>query len=165
MNILYYKLLLFFLNIGYFHSHITYRILHSSALHFMPFMKMHHIFLITDNPEYYVYTLDFSPINQKNASTLLKLLFARNVPAEIRLRQVMVNIDNIEIIKDKWNAMNEVDAIISSKITNNFYNKIRNTKIKNIVSKSFQWHSYMNLYTHNCQHFSRFVNNITYLEE
>lgn len=158
-----YKLLLLLLCVSYYHSQITYRILHSSALHFIPFIKLHHIFLLTDDPDHYVYTIDFSPIHQKNASTLLKLLFAQPVRAEIRLRRITTNIDNRETIIDKWNAMNPVDAIQSSTITTIEYKKIRNPIIRTIVDKSFQWQPYMNLYTHNCQHFSHFVNNITFV--
>ena len=165
MNTLYYRLLLFFVYIAYYHSQITYHVLHSSALHFMPFIKLHHIFVFTDKPQYYVYTLDFSPFNQKNASILLQMLFARNVPGEIRLRQVMTNIENSDHIIEQWNKMNQVDAVSSWKLSKTLYHKIRNPQIKAIVDKSLAWQPYMNLYTHNCQHFSRFVKNITYLEE
>jgi hypothetical protein len=141
----------------------VYRVLHSSALHFMPFIRQHHIFVFSDKPQYYVYTLDFSPINQKNASVLLDMLFARNVPGEIRLRQVMINIENDDMIIQKWNKMNEADALSSWILSKNIYLKIRNPQIKTIVDKSLTWQPYMNLYTHNCQHFSRFVKNITSL--
>lgn len=155
------RLLFCILCITCYHSHIVYRVLHSSALHFIPFIKQHHIFVFSDKPQYYVYTLDFSPINQKNASVLLDMLFARNVPGEIRLRQVMTNIENDDMIIQKWNKMNEVDALSSWKLSRNIYLKIRNLQIKAIVDKSLTWQPYMNLYTHNCQHFSRFVKNIT----
>jgi hypothetical protein len=137
------------------------RVLYSSALHFMPFIRQHHIFVLTDKPQYYVYTLDFSPFNQKNVSILVRMLFARNVPGEIRLRQVVTNIENDHVIIKQWNKMNRVDPIASWQLSKNIYHKIRNPQIKAIVGKSLQWQPYMNLYNHNCQHFSRFVKNIT----
>lgn len=162
---MYYRVLMLMLCIAYYHSHITYRVLYSSALHFIPFIRQHHIFVFTDKPQYYVYTLDFSPFNQKNASTLIRMLLARNVPGEIRLRQVITNIENDNFIIEQWNKMNSVDAMTSWKLSKNVYNKIRNTQIKAIVDKSLKWQPYMNLYKHNCQHFSRFVKNITLSEE
>ena len=161
MTILYYRLLLWFVFVSYYHSQITYRVLYSSALHFLPFIRQHHIFVLSDNPDCYVYTLDFSPFNQKNTSILLKILFARNVPGEIRLRKIMTNIRNDNIVIQEWNEMNRVDARTSWQLSNNLYHKIRNPQIKAIVDKSFTWAPYMNLYNHNCQHFSRFVKNIT----
>ena len=161
MNIL--RLLFCILSITCYHSQIMYRILYSSALHFAPFIKQHHIFVLSDKPHQYVYTLDFTPLNQKNASVLLDMLFARNVPGEIRLRQVMINIENEDVIIEKWNKMNEADTLSSWRLSKNIYLKIRNSQIKAIVDKSLTWQPYMNLYTHNCQHFSRFVKNITSL--
>jgi hypothetical protein len=162
MSILYYRLLLWIVFASYYHSQIMYRVVYSSALHFMPFIRQHHIFVLTDKPQYYVYTLDFSPFNQKNVSTLVRMLFARNVPGEIRLRQVITNIENDDVIIDTWNKMNRVDARTSWQLSKNIYNTIRNPQIKAIVDKSLQWQPYMNLYNHNCQHFSRFVKNITH---
>jgi len=155
------RLLIWILFIASHHSQIMYRVLHSSAVHFMPFIKQHHIFVLSDKPHYYVYTLDFSPLNQTEVSVLLEMLFARNVPGEIRLRQVMANIENDDMIIQEWNKMNQVDALSSWRLSTNLYHKIRNPQIKAIVDKSLTWQPYMNLYHHNCQHFSRFVKNIT----
>lgn len=165
MNTLYYRLLFWILCIAYYRSQIVHRVLHSSALHFMPFIRQHHIFVLTDKPQYYVYTLDFSPFNQKNASVLIEMLLARNVPGEIRLRQIITNIENDDVIIDTWSKMNQVDPLSSWQLSKNIYNKIRNPQIKAIVNKSFKWPPYMNLYKHNCQHFSHFVKNITQFEK
>ena len=136
---------------------ITFRIIKSSVLHFLPVIKLHHIVLLSDNPKYYVYTLDFTPINQTHPKTLLKLLFANNVPAEVRLRYIETNIENNEIIMEKWNNMNKVDEYSSYKLSKSVYNKIYNKQIRNIVNSSFIWLPYMNLYNHNCQHFGIYV--------
>jgi hypothetical protein len=136
---------------------ITFRIIQSSALHFLPIIKLHHIVLLSDNPKKYVYTLDFTPINQTHTDTLLKLLFAQNVTAEVRLRYIETNIENKEFIIQKWSDMNKVDEDASYQLSKRVYSKIYNKKIRNIISASFMWLPYMNLYDHNCQHFSKYV--------
>lgn len=140
-------------------SPITFHIIHSSALHFIPAIKMHHIVLLTDKPKYYVYTLDFTPINQTKPYTLLKLLFNKNVPAEVRLRYVETAVENNATIIEKWDTMNKVDEQSSYKLSESVYSKIHNKQIKNIVDVAFQWLPYMNLYNHNCQHFSKYIMN------
>ena len=155
--ILYYKLLLFLLYASSYQSHITFHILQSSILHFAPSIKLHHIVLLSDKPKQHVYTLDFTPINQTQRSTLLKLLFGRNVPAEVRLRYIETNIDYNETILEKWNVMNNIDEYGSVKLSKSVYNNIYNKQIQNIIATAFNWFPYMNLYNHNCQHFSHYV--------
>ena len=158
--ILYYKLLFFLLYISSYHSHITIRIIHSSILHFAPSIKLHHIVLLTDKPKNYVYTLDFTPINQTYPSTLLKMILAQNVPGEVRLRYIETNMENNETIMQKWSNMINMDEYGSAELTKTIYNKIYDGQIKNIVARAFTWSPYMNLYNHNCQHFSNYVKNI-----
>lgn len=163
MNIIfsYYKLLLFLLYVATsYQSHITFRIIQSSILHFVPSIKLHHIVLLTDKPKYYVYTLDFTPINQTYTSTLLKMFLAQNVPAEVRLRYIESNIENNETIIQEWHNMNKVDYDDSSQLSKSIYNKIYNKQLQNIINTAFNWEPYMNLYKHNCQHFSNYVKNI-----
>jgi hypothetical protein len=162
MTIFFYKFLLILLYlVSYQSSHITFRIIQSSVLHFMPSIKLHHIVLLSDKPKYYVYTLDFTPINQTHSSTLLKMLLAQNVPGEVRLRYIESNIENNETIIQKWDNMNKVDEHASYKLSKSVYNtKIYNKQIQNIVNTAFKWLPYMNLYNHNCQHFGRYVTNV-----
>jgi len=155
--ILYYKILLFLLFVISYQSQITFRILQSSVLHFAPFIKLHHIVLLSEKPKQHVYTLDFTPINQTHRSTLLKMLFARNVPAEVRLRYIETNMENNETIMQKWSSMINMDEYGSAKLSKTVYNNIYNEQIKNIVTRAFTWSPYMNLYKHNCQHFSHYV--------
>jgi len=154
---LYYKILLFLLYVSSYQSQITIHILQSSILHFAPSIKLHHIILLSDKPNYHVYTLDFTPINQTHRATLLKMLFGRNVPAEVRLRYIETNIGCNETILEKWNDMNNVDEHGSAELTKTTYKKIYNEQIKNIIARAFKWLPYMNLYNHNCQHFSRYL--------
>ena len=138
-------------------SHIFLKILQTSILHFIPSIKLHHIVLLSDNPRHHLYTLDFTPINQTQRATLFKMLLGRNVPAEIRLRYIITNIINTDEIIQQWDNMNKVTPEISFQLTRTVYNKIENAEIKNIIHKSFNWQHYMNLYNHNCQHFSWFL--------
>ena len=157
----YYKYLLFLLCVASCQStNITFRIMKSAILHFIPFIKLHHIVLLSDNPKHHVYTLDFTPVNQTHTSTLLKMVLNKNVPAEIRLRCIETSIENNETILEKWDNMNKVSQDISDKVSKTVYNKIYNKEIKNIINSAFQWLPYMNLNNHNCQHFSRYVKNI-----
>jgi hypothetical protein len=157
----YSKLLLFLLYVASsYQSHITFRIIQSSILHFVPSIKLHHIVLLSDKPENYVYTLDFTPINQTYPSTLLKMILAQNVPAEVRLRYIDSNIENNETIIQEWDNMNKVDHNDSTKLSKFVYNKIYDKQLKNIINGAFKWEPYMNLYKHNCQHFSHYVKNI-----
>ena len=157
-----YNLIVFLLFIVCHHSQITFRILQSSILHFIPSIKLHHIVLLSDKPEHHLYTLDFTPINQTQRSTLFKMLLGRNVPAEIRVRYIITNIINTDEIIQQWDNMNKVTPEKSFQMTRTVYNTIENTEIKNIIHKSFNWQHYMNLYNHNCQHFSHYVKNISY---
>jgi hypothetical protein len=143
-------------------SQIFLKILQTSILHFIPSIKLHHIVLLSDNPRHHLYTLDFTPINQTRRSTLFKMLLGRNVPAEIRLRYIITNMENTDTIIEKWDNINKVTPEKSSQLTITVYNTIENTEIKNIIHKSFNWQHYMNLYNHNCQHFSHYVKNISY---
>ena len=152
-----FKLLLFLLYVISYQSHITFRILQSAVVHFAPSIKLHHIVLLSDKPNNYVYTLDFTPINQTHTSTLLKMLLAQNVPAEVRLRYIETNIEYNETILENWNIMNNVNEYSSAQLSKRVYNNIYNKQIKNIVNKAFAWSPYMNLYKHNCQHFSHYV--------
>jgi len=119
------------------------RILYSSALHFLPALKLHHIVLVSNNDGNKVIAIDFTPINQTSFSTLSKLLLGFNVPAEIRMIHLDGShfLDTDETLIEKWIKKNEIlsnaHAIASIKMDG--------------------WNSDMNLYTHNCQHFSKWA--------
>jgi hypothetical protein len=115
------------------------RILYSAALNFLPKLKLHHIVLLSNTDNSKIYAFDFTPINQTSFSTLSKLFFGYNVPAEIRVVYLEDShfFDNDEILFQKWVKNKD---IVSNK----------NIKID-------EWNNDMNLYTHNCQHFSKWI--------
>jgi hypothetical protein len=78
------------------------------------------------------YAIDFTPLKKQPWD----LLLGKNVKGRVRLRHV-TKLDNSE-----------------SQIF------IKNNKIKKIVKKLFEWDPTMNLYTHNCQHFSSYAKKV-----
>jgi hypothetical protein len=145
------------------------KVIPTSILNFAPQLKLHHIVVI---PEYdtkkynNIYIVDFSPINQTHLSTLFKLLFGYNVPAEIRIRHIDLYkfnltfdnyINNNNKLIDIWYSTTSSDYIQSQKITDQTFKKIKNKKIKKIIIDIKSWNTSMNLYTHNCQHFSKYI--------
>lgn len=165
--ILFYLLLYFFIIIKNVNSTINFRLVESPIISIFPKLKLHHIVLLSTNSSNGVYAIDFSPYYQSNKKTLLKLLFGFNVKAEIRIRYLsnyLLN-NNNEFI-NTWHSMNLKDPYKSKELTNNILENMCNKKKKYCRDYELQyfmkdiinnWSSSMNLYTHNCQHFSNFI--------
>ena len=134
-------------------------ILHSPIFAFLPNLKLHHAVLIKINREN-GFIVDFSPVNQ-TMYTMTKLLFLQSIPAEIRIRHIgsLQNYhDNKNDIINHWHSINsKLTAYESLLLTDKIYENINDEFIKEKMSKIVKWDSHMNLYYHNCQHFSYFV--------
>ena len=172
-----YRVLLILLCILLYKSNnLSFRILKTAILNFLPSVKLHHIILLSENPSHHVYTLDFTPINQTNITTLVKLLLGQNVDAEVRIRYIKMDngcdicsdnsnniIDNVidneidNAFVEKWDSINKLNEKNSKQLTKNTYNNINNKQLQHIIQSSFLWPEYMNLYYHNCQHFSKYM--------
>jgi hypothetical protein len=168
--ILFYLLLYFFIIIKNVNSvlnqNINFEIIKSPIVSIFPKLKLHHIVLLSTNSSNGVYAIDFSPYYQSDKKTLLKLLFGFNVKAEIRIRYLSNYLLNNNNFIDTWHSMNLKDPYKSKELTNNILEDMCNKKkkycrdydlqlfIKDIINN---WESSMNLYTHNCQHFSNFI--------
>jgi hypothetical protein len=175
------------------------KILKTPILNFLPQFKLHHIIVIPEYNNKSIYAIDFSPINQTHKNTLLKLLFAQNVPAEIRIRhinlskynltynsyndnsyndKILINIwhnNNLrevlthEIVDKKGQKFDTIKLHVKEKnsqyqnylesqlISDQVFKKIKNKKIKKFITNIKTWNTSMNLYTHNCQHFSQYI--------
>jgi hypothetical protein len=110
----------------------------TAILNIAPNFKQHHI-VVVEEYNRILYAIDFTPIRQSDPKTLLNLILAKNVPSEIRVKYI-TNTDffDDDRIFDQW--------LSKPCIQSPFYSVER-------------WNaSYMNLYTHNCQHFSCFMN-------
>lgn len=134
-----------------------YKILKTSILNFLPFLKLHHIIFISSKNK--IYSIDFSPINQSSPKTLLKLFFSKKVLAEIRIRVFEnISLDNSNYyIIEKWNNLTNLTQIESQELTEKVFSEIDDINLKNIIKKIKLYNIYMNLYNNNCQHFSKYV--------
>lgn len=134
-------------------------ILHSPIFPFLPNLKLHHAVLIKQNREN-GYIVDFSPINQ-TIYTMTKLLFLQSIPAEIRIRHIgsleKYNNNKKDIIKHWYSINSKLTVYESQLLTDKTYKNIKDEFIKEKMSKIVKWDAHMNIYYHNCQHFSSFV--------
>ena len=150
-----------------FSNGLGYRVLHSGIIGFLPELKLHHLVVLSpisnnknrnNKKSADTYVIDFSPLDAGSPSTLLKLALAMNVPAETRLRVIRngSSMSDSEFI-GAWHAMNPADTDESLELSNKVYRSIRDRRLKTLLDSVFTWNNEMNLYTHNCQHFSAFV--------
>jgi hypothetical protein len=101
-----------------------YRILRTPILFFYHGLRQHHIVIVDEKT-----AIDFTPVFQNRADTLVKLFFAMNIPASVRVR-------------DFPNMDSHIDPATLD------------APLLDIIER---WNKTdMNLYTHNCQHFSHF---------
>ena len=127
-----------------------YRIMNTPIFHFTEYIKQHHIILVEPLNKNGLYAVDFTPLKQNNWKTLFHLFFGINIPAEIRVRYLMnKNIhlyDDDNIIQEQWTK---------NSITVNPVNIFYPVELLQINKHKWKDPQYMNLYSHNCQHFSR----------
>lgn len=128
-----------------------YRIIKTPVFHFTKYVKQHHIVIVQDihSKKPGLYAIDFTPEKQNNWKTLLQLLFGMNVPANIRVKYIYGSVtleDCDEKIQDYWTR--------SSIPLDPPQKYIPVDKIKRDSEYRWKDPGYMNLYTHNCQHFS-----------
>jgi len=135
------------------------RILKSGILSFAPFLKAHHILVLEpEKKKEGIYLIDFSPLNQSKPQTLVDLALGKWVPAEIRVRNIQSTFVDDEIL-DQWFFMNrelssEDSILLSRRTQKNTQDKEIKEFYKDIESS---WTIQMNLYTNNCQHFTKTI--------
>jgi len=79
------------------------------------------------------------------------MLLNAHVPGEVRIRHIKgVDFTDDESIIESWKTDTNMDY-------KRVYRAIRDKEIKGIMKRALEWPDHMNMYTHNCQHFSRFV--------
>jgi hypothetical protein len=137
----FFNILFIFIGIGF--SAYKIKIYETPILHFLPGFKLHHVIVIEDEDTGLLEAVDFTPINQRNLKTVGKLFLGINVPAEIRI----VSIDRNEM-KDPEKLVEKLEKVGTK-------NSSKNKKITSLIR---EWkNESMNLYFHNCQHFSYFL--------
>ena len=116
------------------------RIVKTAVVNFAPSFKQHHVVVIEQHNRI-LYTLDFSPLQQSNPRTLLDLALGQDVPSEVRVKFISgVDFHDDDGIIDQWLTRPSVS---------------HGSSLFPIL-RTWQ-NSTMNLYTHNCQHFSAFM--------
>ena len=133
---------------------------------------MHHIIAVLPNRKddvlpRGVFALDFTPIDQSNPNTILKLLAGKNVPAEVRVRYInsVIPIEINEKIKETWSQICTIYNPLQSKeiteltLTDPIEEEDMKYGQKMVERISRKWggtNPTMNFYNRNCQHFSKF---------
>jgi hypothetical protein len=137
--------------------HYKVNVLKSAILNFAPNLRLHHIVSITDK-RLRTYSIDFSPINQSHPTTLLKLAFGHNVPAETRIRQIVYS-ENESQLLENWIIENDKIKSIadSERKSMQVLCSIKDRELKEKLLYLRSWKNTMNLYTGNCQHFSKYA--------
>jgi hypothetical protein len=126
---------------------------YAAIVNFLPNLKLHDIIVIYPLQNYNsnsnIITIDFSPVTQNDTYTIFKLLIGQNIPANIRIR--VLPSWNLE---DWYNSPNlSIKEIPDFKLRQNLLNIQNKWNLGAVKGNS------MNLYNHNCKHFSRFVIN------
>lgn len=147
-------------------------IIPTAVLNFAPWLELHHIIAILpnkkdDNLPRGVFALDFTPIDQANPNTILKLLSGKNVPAEVRVRYIssVVPVEVNEKIKDTWSQICTIyNPLQSKEITElTLTDPVEDEDMQYIQKMAERirkkWsgtYPTMNFYNHNCRNFSKF---------
>jgi len=148
------------------------KIVNTPIFYNIPKMKLHHIVLVTKNKDINkmkdIYIFDFSQRAKLNPFTILKIIVGCSVPSEIRIIH-FPEINEITLIDDwykKTNLPNDFRKVLI-KLNNENNMSIRslfksyrsNDNIDKIITEYNN--KPFNLYTNNCQCFSRyFISNI-----
>jgi len=119
---------------------------YTAIISFMPNLKLHDIIVIYKINSKSIITIDYTPSLQDNTNGLIDLLSGKNVPAHIRIRKL----NSWDL--DKWYQTKPVS------IDNIYDSNLR----KHLLTIQNNWNKKetgMNLYKHNCKHFSHFIMN------
>ena len=129
---------------------IRYRIINTPVLWNIECINFHHI-VIVSNRNNDLYAVDFTPVEQKSIKSKIKMLFNADVPGKVRIRHITgIDFTDDTSIIESWKNDKNMDY-------NKVYRAIRDKEIRGIMKRALEWPDHMNMYTHNCQHFSRFV--------
>lgn len=126
-------------------------ILETSILDFVPSVKLHHVVILKKENENekkknnIIYAIDFTPTGKRDFKTAVRLFLGFNAPAEIRFMPITeVDFRDTSTLIEKWETIRNEETSIE--------------KPNEILDLFTDWkNDSMNLYCHNCQHFSRFI--------
>ena len=120
---------------------------------FMPKLKLHHIVLLSKSTDKNifnnniiddVYIIDYTPLEDMNLKTGLKLFLGEKIKGHIRI--VHMNKINKTTLIDDWYNQTKFNTL----------NKLDDENINEIISK---WDTTFQLYGNNCQDFGKYLTN------
>jgi hypothetical protein len=144
--------------IGTVCSSIRIRIVNAPFIEYLPSAKLHHIVVVSEDEQNVpYYSVDFSPVGNTFPRTPLRLLLGQSVPAEIRICVFDKELTNDEIVNTVFS---------NTCVKENMLQKMKQNspEIYEYIQRVHDWECRMNLYTHNCQHFSVFARKCQALE-
>jgi hypothetical protein len=145
--------ILFLLSIVTFQSiEFQKRIINSPITNLFPYLKVHHVIVLSKPNTRNIYTIDFTPVHQ----SFIKLLLGKTVQAEVRVRNIDVyfNTSDVTVLDLFYKINKDLTHTQSIELTKHVIHKITDDDIKMKIKKMQNWGSKMNLYKNNCQHFS-----------
>lgn len=123
------------------------RVLYTPVFPYLPNFKQHHVVLVTGSHNS-AYAFDFTPVDQGSLKTQLDLVFGKNVPGIIRVLRIPDAAGDLDIT-NSWKVLSEEPAA-----------DINDRHIIRLIQRTKSWNTEMNMYTHNCQHFSAFMHGL-----
>ena len=144
------KCILFMFCLNIVNAVYNYRVIKTPIFKFTIYVKQHHVVFIQykDKHPFYrgTYAVDFTPIKQ-TWKTLIRLALGMSIPSKIRIHFIVENVsfdETDEILEQKW---------LNSKLLMNPV-QLFPPIVKLQEESKWKDPQYMNLYSHNCQHFS-----------
>jgi hypothetical protein len=122
------------------------RVLYTPVFPFFPNFKQHHVVVVAGSHNS-AYAFDFTPSDQGSLKTQLDLLFGKNVPGIIRVLRIPDAAGDLDIT-NSWKSVSEKSESTAD---------INDLQIIRLIKRTKSWNTEMNMYTHNCQHFSAFM--------
>ena len=122
------------------------RVLYTPVFPYLPSFKQHHVIVVTGSHNI-AYAFDFTPVNQGSLKTQMDLVLGKNVPGTIRVLRIPDAAGDLDIT-NSWKSVSEESESTAD---------INDRQIINLIKRTKSWKTEMNMYTHNCQHFSAFM--------
>jgi len=126
------------------------KILKTTVFPFLPIIKQHHVVVLKElHVNATFYAVDFTPA-QYTPTAAWKQLLGQSVPAEVRMVPLEdISWENTHALTREWISQRDIHAIRGDSI---YY---KQPLLLDILS---DWkNDSINLYNHNCQHFSWFL--------
>jgi hypothetical protein len=138
------------------------RVIRTPIVNFLPQLKLHHLIVLSNNDEN-VYTIDFTPIcNRENLISIFNLIAGKNTKGQVRLMVIKnTGFYDTDKIIPIWE---NICITHSEEVSYQIHESIQNNDMKIITRILLNWkrdkNQELNLYFRNCIHFSNYVKRI-----